>query len=187
MIDTLLQLLDRVIQLSKYRKSKVRTVFHELVQPLFEELLIVHANYIEMFEEATACLEDYLGPNSEQTVREVIDRLKQRRIEYEPVRTKLDAMAGAFFSASSELEQFGTALFYYFPKGYLSYNVRHHSTTFRVIEQLELLISKQKEEPLRLCMEALEIVDVALMAKREQWARVCEQYAKLKILSTSAV
>ena len=51
MISDIRALLDRLIQLKNYRNRRYRTLFVDLLEPAFNDLLLVHKDYIQMFEE----------------------------------------------------------------------------------------------------------------------------------------
>ena len=56
MINALLSIIDRLIQLRKYRMERIEKAFKELFEPLFNDLLIIHGDYIKMFRETNDLL-----------------------------------------------------------------------------------------------------------------------------------
>jgi hypothetical protein len=56
MISDIRALLDRLIQLKNYRNRRYRTLFVDLLEPAFNDLLLVHKDYIQMFEETRRLL-----------------------------------------------------------------------------------------------------------------------------------
>lgn len=102
MINTYLSIFDRIIKVVGIRGKRRSRLFSELWETTFSELLMVHRDYIEIFENLKNMLSkleaDNLDKNSEEysnKVDEIINYLRQRRIEFEPVREKLIALIDA--------------------------------------------------------------------------------------------
>jgi hypothetical protein len=94
-IDLLLRLIDRVIDLKKYRTERLHKTYQDVLDPLFKDLMSVHGNYIRMFEEVLEELEAIPDPESEEGKKrllEIAESLRKRRLEFEPVREKLAAI-----------------------------------------------------------------------------------------------
>jgi hypothetical protein len=51
MIDLLIRIIDRLIQLKEYRDSRLQELHEKIFQPTFEELMAVHRDYMKLFEE----------------------------------------------------------------------------------------------------------------------------------------
>jgi hypothetical protein len=98
MVSDILALLDRLTQLKDYRNRRYRTLFVDLLEPAFNDLLLVHKDYIQMFEETRRLLPiglpeatSALGYLTE--LKRPAEFLRSRRIEFEPVRQKLRTLA----------------------------------------------------------------------------------------------
>jgi hypothetical protein len=52
--------IDRLIQLVQYPKHRYRAAFDDLLKPAFDELMQVHSDYIQMFEETRRLLPSLL-------------------------------------------------------------------------------------------------------------------------------
>jgi hypothetical protein len=50
MIDALISIIDRLIQLTEYRGKRRRRLFEDVIEPIFNDLLLIHRDYIEMFQ-----------------------------------------------------------------------------------------------------------------------------------------
>jgi hypothetical protein len=55
-VNDLLSIIDRLIQLTEYRHRRFRLLFESLLEPAFAELLLVHGDYIRMFGETRRLL-----------------------------------------------------------------------------------------------------------------------------------
>ncbi len=94
MLTALLSIIDRLIKLREYRNERVQKVFDKVLEPIFNDLLLVHRDYIQMFQKARELLpERNYGPAKfNQSLREAAEYLRQRRIEFEPARVQLRTM-----------------------------------------------------------------------------------------------
>lgn len=50
LIDALVSIIDRLIQLKTYRDTRLQEVYQSLLEPLFDDLLLIHRDYIQLFE-----------------------------------------------------------------------------------------------------------------------------------------
>jgi hypothetical protein len=145
MINTCISILDKLIKVVGIRGKRRNRLFSELWETTFSELLTVHRDYIEMFENLKNMLSkleaENLDKNSEEysnKVDEIIDYLNQRRIEFEPVRKKLIALIDA--ASVSDLDDkskiFVEALVAYFPIG--TAHIRHSTASSETLTMLEI-------------------------------------------------
>src|SRR5579859_4903201 len=116
MIDAVVKVLDRFIELLQYKERKRQELFNTLLQPLFEDLTVMHTDYIKMFEECRAELLDRTYP-----LKDVAEALRQRRIEYEGMRDKSNAFIDALKEKpfAPEVQEFLRAAAYQIPHGEL--------------------------------------------------------------------
>jgi hypothetical protein len=92
MIDAILGIIDRLIKLAETREEQSKAVRAE-VESVYADLLLVHRDYVRMFEETLGMLPKVSTSGVVPKLEGAIAHLKQRRTEFEPVRTKLHAMA----------------------------------------------------------------------------------------------
>ena len=194
MIDSLLAILDRLLKLLAIREKRYDRLFTELWEPTFADLLIIHRNYIEMFEKARAMLSNLPAtpPGKESSdaysekLAEVSQYLSQRRSEFEPVRRKLIALADAV--AKTDLDDmskaFVDALVAYFPTG----GPRRISTAaMETLSRIEayrrsiLESSTQNAPDHKSADELIDYVHDVIRRHRQSWSIVCETYAPLRI------
>ncbi|MDH3747338.1 MAG: hypothetical protein OER97_03960 [Gammaproteobacteria bacterium] len=101
MLDLFLSIIDRLIQLKGFRDARAAKRFQEIYQPSFEELLLVHRDYVGMFTPLSKL--DQMHDSSrrmswEETqvvgkaVVTALEYVRERRVEFEPVRGKLRAL-----------------------------------------------------------------------------------------------
>jgi hypothetical protein len=97
MIDGLVKITDRLIELVKYREEKCRRVFEKLIEPIFTDLLLIHKNYLEMFETVRSLLPHKKDSKQKRNkkLRRAFDFLSQKRVEFEPTRDKIRAIIRA--------------------------------------------------------------------------------------------
>jgi len=93
MFDGLLKITDRLIELVKYREEKSRRIFDKLIEPIFNDLLLIHKDYLEMFEEVRRMLpgEKDGRKKTQKKLTRTCEYLQQKRLAFEPVRQKLQA------------------------------------------------------------------------------------------------
>ena len=115
MVSELIAIVDRLLQLVQYRQNRMRTLFEKIVEPAFADMLLIHRDYIAAFEHLIA---EVLKRESPVQIREEIER---RRIEFEPVRERVAALAHELNNVvlGQELDNFVRAVQAYFPTGEL--------------------------------------------------------------------
>lgn len=124
MISQIISVIDRLIQLKEYKDKRNQYIFETLLEPLFNDLLVVHADYISMLEAlqkrflsvSKKDVEDYT-----KVISELSGWLKHRAIEYEPHRQKLKSLIGKLDSVGENplVDQFIYSVIDYFPDGRL--------------------------------------------------------------------
>ena len=217
MINTCLSILDRLIKIIGIRGKRRNRLFSELWETTFSELLLVHRDYVEMFEKLKSMLSkleaEHLDEKSDiysKKVDETIDYLRQRRIEFEPVRRKLIALIDAvkMSNLDDKSRLFVESLVDYFPIGTARFH--HSSSSSEMLTLLEihraelekrLLIDNEEEtywinssrgaildggivdeQKLLISLpDILMYVNKIITAHRNKWSIVCETYAPLKI------
>jgi hypothetical protein len=112
MLAIIISILDKLIKLKEYRDQRVQKVFQQVLEPIFNDLLSVHRDYIKMFEKAKTMLPtpDLSWKEFHRGLSEAADFLKEKRVEFEPARIKLKLMLGEIIGdteASSHKVSFG--------------------------------------------------------------------------------
>jgi hypothetical protein len=102
-IDLLLRAIDRVIELVKIRERRHESRFKEIHQPTFEDLKVVHSDYLMMYTELDQLLRfgRRCPAETDSVLTSAIDFLAKKRIVFEPVRAKLQAFLDTLYDDQS--------------------------------------------------------------------------------------
>lgn len=177
MIEMLLSVIDRLLNLKQHRNAKLQLVYEQVVEPTFTDLLMVHRDYIQMFEGVL----NRLPVETEQGSIEYSSKLsaaaqylRDRRLDFEPVRVKLGTLALLMQEASFSLDVliFLGAVSRYFPVGFPRRNHTEASAIIRAIHDVE--VDKVKLSDLK------RYITFALSTQRQDWSHVCEALAEVK-------
>jgi hypothetical protein len=202
MINALLAIIDRLIQLRQYRTARIEKAFKELFEPLFNDLLMIHGDYIKIFRETSNLLpwgltaEIYNGVTITEEDRckaftKAIIHLRERRKEFEPVRIKVRSLTEELTLISTEFiepaQDYINAVMHYFPQGTVDTNVGWPSPALLLLEFLE------ENRPLedsfagdtRIYEQARDTVRHNIRVQEESWSRLCIAFAKLKIAAAT--
>jgi len=176
-----------MIQLITYRERRYRVLFNELLGPAFEDLLLVHRDYVKMFGETKRLLPQD-DPGADPAVfiahlKAAAGFLSERRVEFEPVRDKLRALARSMHAEhlDPEVTIFVQSILNYF---HLWLPTKTGSATVGLLGALEYAIVQGKTSPedLREWWVHIESsVDQLINEQRDLWAQVCEAYVPLKM------
>jgi len=189
MIDTLLNLVDRVLQLLRLRESRKDRLFSKLWQPTFEELRNVHTDYLEILEACSNALEVIaVSPENWETqrqIKDVINTLRKARLKYEPVRRQLLAIINEAqkYGYDDIEEKYLSSLVNYFP----SISNRRLSTaaadSLTLLEALSEVLTSNEYE-VRFFSDSVHNVSLeikgALAKMRVSWDMVCNSYSALQ-------
>lgn len=88
MLNVFLSILDRLIKLKEHRDKRVQRIYDDFLEPVFNDLLIVHRDYIQMFEKVRQTLpsiEECSELEGKRKYYSARDYLHEKRIEFEPV------------------------------------------------------------------------------------------------------
>lgn len=94
MVEGLSKITEKLLVLVKYREEKSRRIFDKFIEPIFTDLLVIHKDYLEMFEGVQAMLPNENDSRKEihKKLDEAVVYLQQKRTAFEPVRVKLRAI-----------------------------------------------------------------------------------------------
>jgi len=114
MIDAFLRILDRLIELRRYKSARLQKQYEVIVKPTVADLERVHTDYLRMFIDARQQLSD-----GSATLAQTIEMLESRRNQFAPVRQKLLAPRPELLAVGSLplIREFTGALVSYFPVG----------------------------------------------------------------------
>jgi hypothetical protein len=170
MLNDFLSIIDRLIALKEYRNKRLQSVYQNLLEPIFNDLLLVHRDYIQMFEKVHEMIvggwkneaEEISVDEFIERIRKAAEYLKARRLEFESVRVKLMTTIGELHGISpntekrkpklgSEADSFVDAVFFYFRSPYLDHDFGRESTAGTLM--LELLVDLGSQLPERITEE----------------------------------
>ncbi len=195
MIELLLKLIDRLIDLKKYRAERMDKTLHEILDPIFNDLMSVHSNYLRMFEEVQeklAAIPDLTTEDGKKKLREIAESLRRQRLEFEPVREKLAALTrelgGGLYGPAlridpPEAQEFVASVVQYFPSGNITTRMSRSSVLVTALRGAAEITAAQVEH---YGQGLPELVTSTVNDCREKWSSVCDSYAKLKIVVRAA-
>ena len=190
MIDVLIKIIDKLIDLIKGRIQGRKDMFEKVIDPIFNDLLLIHGDYIKMFEHAKWLLPGYLeggrgyrasgggsgepGRGSkeyEKRLEDAINEIKKRRLEFEPVRSKVRTITKKLGKKTFPKEEtkFIKSVLAYFPTADPKVLT---SSASNILEYLD-------EHPNELQLAG--VIGDTIHRHKESWSDVCEAYAELKI------
>ena len=212
MIEILLKILDRLIQIKKERSLKLHKQFTHIVEPIFFDLEKIHSDYLRMFTNASLRLQQNSG-----ALLEVIQTLEVQRLEFEPVRTKLIATLSELnlelpsftspIKLESEIDRFVRAVLEYLPLGDIQ-SVGGGTGASSLLMDLKYFNSKDKSPLSSILLffgletestdmsshstrilkwqpkSPSECIELYTNLQRDRWKRVCEALAIAKVEMT---
>ena len=185
MIETTLGIIDRLISLAKYREERLKNKYRELVKPIFDDLMLVHLDYLKLFEHVVARIR---ACTDQTQLEDTIEFLRQGRLEFEPVRTKLKALSDHIHSHSSgspyDFDMFIYSIKRYFRRG--SFPATSSRASW-IVARLDASAERWKIISDEISFEELqalrEDVEGGLLELRQDWSGVCETYARMTLLA----
>jgi hypothetical protein len=200
MISMLMSIIDRLIQIKKYSSERLKYIFSEILEPIFNDLSVIHSDYIEMFryvEKSTPFLWEFRLPDYEDKIRASIKYLEDKRVEFEPVRSKIRIMVDELkdLEINSEVDSFIESVIKYFPRGNpvieteSEYTVseanEYRSASVMLLDNLtELINSNINNEDIKNQIKELDlkiIIQQTIQNHQSMWEEVCRTFIRLKV------
>ena len=171
MIEALLAVIDRLIQIVQTRIAGRKEMFDRVLEPVFNDLVVIHGYYIRMFDEVS----ERLHPNNPSELNAARAELRRRRLEFEPVRRKVEALMNQLESTQLPVEEraFVTAVIAYF--GFTKFVGEKQENTSAATRALEYF--DEAENAGAIWSHMWE----ATRALRERWSEITIAFAALKI------
>lgn len=195
MLELLLKLIDRLIELKKYRAERLEKTCHDILDPAFADLSQIHGDYLNMFEQVREELDAIGAPSSSEGRRhllEIAERLRRRRLEFEPVRQKLSALCVELGTTlyerkvslgSDQIDQFIAAVIRYFPTARIVATKSRATTLLAAIQGAAAVTPEQIDRDGK---SLPELVQSTIDDCRDRWQDVCNSHAKLTLAIKTA-
>jgi phage terminase small subunit len=176
-VDAFIEIIDKLIELARYKKRRKKELFTEVVDPLFKETQMVVDEYFLFFRNARSLVRSA----TKKQYPEVINHLNESRNDFLIVRVKITEMAKAIRAQTRVilLRDIAASIERFFEVAIIDtthirpkkVTIRKH--TIRMVEKVEKqLISKN---------EVLRYIDRSLKKMEEAWIDVAAKYAKGRI------
>lgn len=202
LIDTFIQLADRIINLEKTKFQDRRIVFDEIVKPLFTELEPIAKNYILFFQRARQLIldknkklqdldnemhgENLLSFDEQAKLQEMAQYIKKERDAMFIARVKVSEMAGQIKEhiKNPDIVEYANSIYTFFfnsPSNHPELWLPQDSKATKFIERLnESLKNNYDEEDL------VEYIDRVLLEMENSWGEIVRSYERLKIYSIAS-
>jgi hypothetical protein len=204
MVEALLAVIDRLVKLVSYHDARLHQRFTDLFDPVFQELLTVHGDYLGIYESIVVILnkipaEQYnhvghsLGVWHRKSLHEAVECVRGKRKAFAPVRIKLRALINEMRNMTlSPVEQrFVLALVAYFPTGIPQQE--HPTEGTMLLGKLEDYLHYYQELEGKEDLDDADVRPIDIFAdvqslltdQRMKWSIVCEAYAPLRIAAAN--
>lgn len=197
LLDTFIQLAERIINLEKAKLQDQRTMFEEIIAPVFEELEPIAQNYMLFFRKARQLIIDKNKRSSEweieiagnklipvdikKELQEMAQYMKKERDGMIMVRVKVTEMARQIkeYSTSAEIAEFANAVdafFFNSPGNLPEVKLPRDSKATEFLEKLNQSISSDYNEK-----DLIKYIDRVLLKLENSWGDIARSYGKLKV------
>jgi hypothetical protein len=186
MIDSIVKIADKLTQLLALQKKHKEEKFEVFVQPIFEEMKLVHQDYMSMFNGCRAML------LTNEPVSSVLERLMSDRVEKIEPRSRVISLSESFL-ASRELSTYSD--FYESIQDYFTSTDMqgHNSPSSHVIVEIEDWIDRKGKKDIERMHIGHEggyqilrsLVEKRISILEHKWAAVLRAYGQT-LLSTKA-
>lgn len=181
--ESVVKVVDRLTDLLKYRQGRRKELFTNVIEPLFNDLMVMHADYMKMFDDCWHQLLDNKVP-----LRQIAETLRQRRQVYEGLRIKSRSITDGLADADlePEIKSFLKAAAYHIPDGELGPVMSTPSgmVLSRLYGASDSLIDtphSANDSPNGDRKAVLDLVIATANHIRQRWGWICEEYVRVKV------
>ncbi len=179
MLDALLKLLEKLIELVKLRKEAEERAVDHLVTPIFTDLKAIHEDYLSFLEACRRSLSEGVD------IAEIAKQLMSDRLEQEALRRSIRAFVQSY-QMNSRLSRY--ASFFREVHIYLQgHDLGGHSSAGEgILKALEDGIREEQKNKLLLHADMrqpglrqalIQLTGWSLENLRKRWSSVCHEYA----------
>jgi hypothetical protein len=207
MVSALLAIIDRLIQLRSYRRERIDKAFKDLFEPLFNDLLAIHGDYIKIFSDVLDILptklcaivyDGHLVTSEEraEAFGKAVATLRTRRKAFEPIRVKFRAVAAEIDSIQDEFspdaQEFIRTAIEYFPQGNVETHIWPPSPSLVLLEYLDAVRTIEsysaldEKQSMTLYEHANRVIRHNIALQETAWSNLCIAFARLRISSATS-
>jgi hypothetical protein len=195
MVEIFFNLVDKIIEMLMLKKQKKEKVFREIIEPLFKEMPLIVNDYFTLFNEAEESYRQWMESNFKRKVKEpflilvtsssnelkdIIDKIKNRRQELLHTRIKIREMADLILQEFDDvlITDFAEKIHQFFYSWKVDIPIRGHGGTDSqvIVDFFELL-----EESKLKGSEFLYSIRELRINHEQSWSEVTRAYALLRI------
>lgn len=182
LLGTFTALVDRIVNLEKTKLQDKKTLFNEIVKPLFEELEPVASNYKDIFWKA----KQVAKTNSQKKLQKAMLQIVEEREVMALARIKVREMA---IQIAENIKDEEVAVFANAVNGYFYNTAKSYGSTRTIF--LLRRFEKQRESGEVSEINApekevlVEYIDEVLKDLEKSWKTIVQSYERLKIYSVS--
>jgi hypothetical protein len=182
--ESAVKVVEKFTDLLKFRHERRREYFTTVIDPLFNDLLAMHSDYIEMFDECR------VGLLEGKPLQEIANSLAQRRRVFDGLRTKSRAFVAVLNNAEMDApyKAFLNAAAYQTPTGELGPAMSTPASMFRgkLYGGRTPLVDAPHRKGSPLPGDRKDLLDAVINTSNEIRQRLgwmCEEYVKAKVWS----
>jgi hypothetical protein len=186
MFEVFSTLINRLIDYARHKATRDLRLLTEIITPMMDELLVIHKDYIKMFESTKSILEQDSKGNK-TALQDALVYLKKRRLAGEAAREKL-LSASRVLSQCSDLPQKYSGFLDLIANYFESAIPGDTTIAMSLVTALERYIrsaekeGQSKRHPCRHGFDdPFSALEEALRQIRGRFSKICEEHAKLKI------
>ena len=175
-LDNLLGLIDRLIQLGKFRVEGRRRQFKEIVEPLFNELQPLVDDYFVLFRSSF----DLVQKSPAHELQSAVEDIKANREKLLRARTQVVGLAKAIKEESKDqrLIDFAERIVNFFYMTLHEEKPRSMSASAYMVELCDLVVSEKLKKEL-----LLKYIQRTLKKLQTTWMAVVQSYGVMRIHS----
>ena len=191
-VKSLIDVVDRLIKLVDYGDSKANQRFGQLLEPIFDDLVLVHNDYLAMFTKVRSMLpandrETLLKSEEVNRACEATTWLTENRLNLATLRDKIRTLSNeaAKVSLPKEENDFVVAIVEYF--SVLSLFHAHKTPSTVLKENLEEFVKEANSlvpndaDLLQSARRIASMIDYLLYEQEASWKDILRQFARLKV------
>jgi hypothetical protein len=179
-LKLLQELVDRLIDLMRHREEKTKNLYDRVIEPIYRDLLVVHQNYMDMFDETLRLLpvsEDRDARRRHKKFQSALSYLETNRLKLEPIRQKLHILVRELDRSreKNKKDQFIEAVVKYIS---WAMNESRGTASMGMVRQIQLALAQNSRDPLT-AEDVRSYVSRVIIGKRERFVQATEAYGKI--------